>query len=445
MRDMIERIMEMDKAAQEVTQKVQKEKLSLEQEIKNLKKKIRSEYLERARKRIENNRIEEQKAADDKIETIKNSEKNISQRIEKSYLDNKDMWINDIVKRVLGEWKNVFSSNVILAKALAMYGKRIKGLDYDELINCKSVSEVASYLKNNTAYSSVLSQIDEINIHRHELEALLKEKPINDLAILGKYELTTKEIFSDFIIIKAEIEMIIHALMSLIAQKDFSYFKKVPDFFKIHTKIDLLTLSNAKSYDDFFKAIEKTPYYKLLLPIKNNNDINLSKAEQALYNYLYTKLFEILTKIKNKKIRNNLKNLFVSYIDYSNFIRILRIKHSLSNASSFAILKNGSIKEKYLNDMMKANTEADTFEIMYNIVQGKKLLKIQYSYIDQIPMKALYYSCRHAIHSSSNSSIVFISYMFLSQIELSNIINIIEGIRYNVSKDEIRKLLILKA
>ncbi len=103
MRDMIERIMEMDKAAQEVTQKVQKEKLSLEQEIKNLKKKIRSEYLERARKRIENNRIEEQKAADDKIETIKNSEKNISQRIEKSYLDNKDMWINDIVKRVLGE------------------------------------------------------------------------------------------------------------------------------------------------------------------------------------------------------------------------------------------------------------------------------------------------------------------------------------------------------
>lgn len=108
MRDMVERIMEMDKAAQEVTQKVQKEKLSLEQEIKNLKKKIRSEYLERARKRIENNRIEEQKAADDKIETIKNSEKNISQRIEKSYLDNKDMWINDIVKRVLGEWKNVF-------------------------------------------------------------------------------------------------------------------------------------------------------------------------------------------------------------------------------------------------------------------------------------------------------------------------------------------------
>ena len=75
----------------------------MEQEIKNLKKKIRSEYLERARKRIENNRIEEQKAADDKIETIKNSEKNISQRIEKSYLDNKDMWRNDIVKRVLGE------------------------------------------------------------------------------------------------------------------------------------------------------------------------------------------------------------------------------------------------------------------------------------------------------------------------------------------------------
>ena len=45
MKDMIERIMEMDKTAREVTQIVQQEKITLDQEIKDLKKNIRSEYL----------------------------------------------------------------------------------------------------------------------------------------------------------------------------------------------------------------------------------------------------------------------------------------------------------------------------------------------------------------------------------------------------------------
>ena len=44
-----------------------------------------------------------------------------------------------------------FSSNVILAKARAMYGNSLKAKDYTNLLNCHSVSEIASYLKNNTS------------------------------------------------------------------------------------------------------------------------------------------------------------------------------------------------------------------------------------------------------------------------------------------------------
>ena len=43
------------------------------------------------------------------------------------------------------------SANVILAKARAMYGNSLKSQNYLELLNCHSVSEVASYLKNRTS------------------------------------------------------------------------------------------------------------------------------------------------------------------------------------------------------------------------------------------------------------------------------------------------------
>ena len=103
MRDMIERIMEMDKTAREVTQIVQKEKLTLEQEIKELKKNIRSEYLLRARARIENNRVQEQKLSDEKIEEINKFRNKVLERLEKTYAENKNIWVDNIVEHVIRE------------------------------------------------------------------------------------------------------------------------------------------------------------------------------------------------------------------------------------------------------------------------------------------------------------------------------------------------------
>ena len=103
MKDMIERIMEMDKTAREVTQIVQKEKITLEQEIKELKKNIRSEYLLRARTRIENNRVQEQKLADEKIEEIDKFGNEVLERLEKTYNKNKNIWVDTIVDHVIRE------------------------------------------------------------------------------------------------------------------------------------------------------------------------------------------------------------------------------------------------------------------------------------------------------------------------------------------------------
>jgi len=102
-KDMIERIMEMDKTAREVTQIVQKEKITLEQEIKELKKNIRSEYLLRARTRIENNRVQEQKLAEEKIEEINKFGCEVLSRLEKIYNENKDIWVNNIVDHTIKE------------------------------------------------------------------------------------------------------------------------------------------------------------------------------------------------------------------------------------------------------------------------------------------------------------------------------------------------------
>lgn len=104
MRDMIARIIEMDKAARELTQKVQKDKVNSEEEIKLLKEEIRNDYLQRARKRIEKNEKIERQEAEKRLKIISENKDNILKRLDEAYSEKKDMWVDAIVKRVLGEW-----------------------------------------------------------------------------------------------------------------------------------------------------------------------------------------------------------------------------------------------------------------------------------------------------------------------------------------------------
>ena len=102
-KDMISRIIEMDKTARDLTQRAQKDKINLENEIKLKKDEIRNEYLERARKRLAiNEKTERSLAEEQKLKIIENY-KNISRNIDDLYNKNCDVWVDSIVKNVLGE------------------------------------------------------------------------------------------------------------------------------------------------------------------------------------------------------------------------------------------------------------------------------------------------------------------------------------------------------
>ena len=104
MRDMIARIIEMDKAARELTQKVQNDKVNSEEEIRILKEEIRNDYLQRARKRIEQHEKIERREAEPRLTIISANKANLLKRLDEAYNEKKDMWVDAIVKRVLGEW-----------------------------------------------------------------------------------------------------------------------------------------------------------------------------------------------------------------------------------------------------------------------------------------------------------------------------------------------------
>ena len=339
-----------------------------------------------------------------------------------------------------------YSSNVILTKARAMYGNRIRKEDYDNLMACKSVTQIASYLKNNTHYGSVLFSIDDKTIHRGHLEAIIKTKIFEDCEKLLRYEISTGNSFSKYLIARTEIKQIVRSLALMAGGKSEDYIFSMPVYFNKFTKINLAELSNAKNYDEFLSALGKSHYRELLKKHhpESGKAIDIQKVECELYNYLYETFLNGIKGTANKQVKEQLWSIVSDHIDYGNFIRIYRSKKMGLQPDESIIINYGNLKKKYLDQMMDAQNEKEVFEIMSSTNQGKRLHKIDYNYIDEIQYRMLYDKCRKSIRMSTDPSVVMLSYIFLMQIELSNVISIIEGVRYNLKRAEIEDLLTLK-
>ena len=61
---------------------------------------------------------------------------------------------------------NTQASNAILAKARAMYGRRLTARNYQELLNCRDLPDLISYLKTRTSYSEALQAANPATTHQ---------------------------------------------------------------------------------------------------------------------------------------------------------------------------------------------------------------------------------------------------------------------------------------
>ena len=340
-----------------------------------------------------------------------------------------------------------YAANAIIAKARAKYGRRLKEKDYQTLIGCSSVGEVMAYLKTHTHYSKVLNNMSERDVHRGQLEAVLRQELIQDFASLSHYEIATGEAFSQYLINKTEAEQLSHFVMLLSSGNTERYVFDLPSHLETHTKIDLKALAKARNYSELLAAVEKTKYKKLLEPFRpvGDGELDVPAIENALYSDMYDNLFEIINNHTKGQEKKALSELFTTHIDLSNFVRVLRLQkyyHLKPDEIRKQLLPHGSVREPVLREMCNAASPKELFAVAAHSSIGKRIAKMEYNYAGEIDRRGDYNYTKRQIRFSTVPTVVMMSYFSLAQTELTNIINIIEGVRYKVDPDTIKKLLI---
>ena len=340
------------------------------------------------------------------------------------------------------------TSYAVLAKARAKYGRHLTDRDYSSIVACQSVAEVMVYLKSHTHFSSALSEVNERDVHRGRLDMLLRQYQFYEFDSLCRYDSSMSEGFSRYVVEKTEVEQIIRFLILLNSNSTEKFIFQFPAFFVKHTSLDINKLANARDYSEFLSALSGSVYYDILKIYKPDRRgmLPVSYMENKLYAYVLGNVFELIKKKAKGTERKELLQMFYTINDYTIFSKILRLK-KYYNLSPEVIKTNlipeySDLNAKMIDRMCAAESSAEVFRIMQSKGCGRLINKIGYTYASDISPRVQYRMAKKYIHFSDNPSVVMISYMFLAETELTNVISMIEGIRYQLDKSIIQSLII---
>ncbi len=342
---------------------------------------------------------------------------------------------------------NRSASTAVLTKTRAKFGDRLKADNFKSLISMASVADIAAYLKSNTHFSDVLKNINESAVHRGNLESILRSKIYTEFAELCNFEKSVGDNFFEFITRYGEINELLSFLRYLNAGNPGEYLLNIPDFFNKHTPLDLVALSQVKTYEELLGFLSHSPYHDLfsLFETDEGKPLDIMNIEAALFKYLYNFLFNLI-KHSPRPARKELTDIFNMKAELDNIRRIYRSKKYFGVSKEVLIYQmlpyRYKITRQQMDKMLSAENSDEVIEVLRNTYYARRH-NFSEQNIDESCSVILYKYLSRKIRYTKYSSVAMACYFFLFEYEVDDITNIIEAVRYKVAFDEYKDLMMV--
>lgn len=330
------------------------------------------------------------------------------------------------------------SENAAAAKARCMYADMLSPDDYKQLILCDSVGEVATYLNSKKRYADIFSSERALSsLHRSSLEWLLEKRKYGDYVKLSSYLMGSGTYIRDFFSSRREANILIRAVSSLgIHGTDEPFHLYLSNFGK-NSDIDMHALSEAVTYDEILSSAQRSPYYSILLKYKSDTAaVDTVHLEAELWDFIFDDIFGRIEKLPSASEREEAYGFFKTYIDSKNISAIARFYGYPECDGEYimrSLMKHGNLSEKKLAELIDGRNDIS----QQRGKEIKKLLELGYDSETSVCRK----KCKKYLRYSTHPAIIVLSYLYLLEAELGNIIKIVEGIRYSLAKEQITAMI----
>ena len=338
------------------------------------------------------------------------------------------------------------ASGAVIAKARAMYGNRLFENNYNDLLRKQSVSEVAGYLKTQTNYAEVLSDVNENLIHRGQLENLLRRDLYEEYTRLIYFDQSINKDFMGFIIVKAEIDQILTSILNVSNGEPVGNFH-LPLFFVKQLGFDVYRLFKASSIKDILETLENTPYHEIIKEYAADFSPYLyTKIAADLRRYYFSDIFSRIDKYVAKSSAPELNEFFMTMAELENITSIIRLKsyfnYTPDKIKPYMLPYFCKIKRVDIGALIEELSIDEVFKFLATTKYGNIFEDIKLGDYGKNAQFIRLKTCKRLIRVSQNMPSVMVAYVFLKEIEIKNIISIIEGIRYGTEPAAISEMLV---
>lgn len=341
-----------------------------------------------------------------------------------------------------------FSSNAILAKARSMYSHRLTEQNYEELLKRRSINDLVAYLKSETAYSGILADLKEVNIHRGQLEALLNKEIFLRLDRLMRFASKKELEFYRLGVMELEIQLILTKARLIVSDYYTGYEIEIPEYLNKYASFDLYGLLAINDYDSLLLLLKGTKYYDALLKYKPEDDerFDSNMLELELKHIYYAQYVDVVNKLYRGKKRKDLLTMINTSIELQNITKIYRLKKYF-NATPDQIretlfMEYSRIPKSVMSELIETK---DASEFLRKLAESPYKLYVddhEFVYIEYYTEKIRYNLARRFMRFSTDSALVYMTYKIVYQVEIDNLKHIIEGLRYGEAPSQIEAMLI---
>lgn len=322
------------------------------------------------------------------------------------------------------------------AKLKGMHASQLTKEELDELIRQNNIKETIYFLK---AKFPSLENINE-NMHRKELEQELNNLFIINILKICKYlNKKEKEIFMQFLS-KYEINCVKNVFRNVTTNRDSSISLKNIDNWTTKMFTSINGINQIKEESEFLELIKSQEYYEIFKEYEEEIDnVPLEEIEVKLDKFYFYKVYNLAEK-ENKE----LQDIIGTESDLLNIIWIYRakkyFKYSDEEIKNIIIPVNYRLSKKVLKELLSVSNYEDIFEIIEK-TNYKKVFQSE-STLEHDKNEFLYKKYMKYFKTKLFNICTVFCNINLIDIEIKNIINVIEGIRYNIDKSEIQKKII---
>ncbi len=338
------------------------------------------------------------------------------------------------------------TSVAILPKAKGMFAQRIKEDSYKELSRKSDVPDIARFLRAHPYFQSSLNALTDSVPRRGRVEELLRRDIFLKYLDLSHY-IPLGDKFGNFFMVQSEISELLTAIR-VITTSQSSYIINLPSFLSQRLSLDLMAIARATDYKGILRVIEGSPYHKLLAPLENEQDAKrLIMAEAALKAYYYKYVFNAIKTGVSRSAQRSVNSLFLKEAEIFNLTLLLRVKRYFPDYITPDVVKRlliphgGKIGKKLMYRLADTQTFEELCEIYENAGLTAKIGDIKHEDFVLDLEKEHYRMSVRQLHLTSSPATALAAFIILSKYELTNVINVIEGVRYKLTPSEITHLL----